>query len=241
MVTLEKERKIVEIEERCSCHGVPLKFYSPVDRKWCDLCFREEEEKNKKETTEKKIKFIDVELKNQIGEYAFDFDSKNYILPPGNTTREVIKKLSQPSQSIFNHNIKVFFHGGHRTGKTLTASLIMRSWARKKKTFYFLSLNDFKNLIFSDGFGQKKEAINKVKKSDVLVWDDVEYVRYNETLANEIKNILDYRFSLKKCLTIITSNKSPKIFSFGNFIANRLKEFYPVNFGNITYPYKQKT
>lgn len=199
-------------------------------------------------------------LEQLLGFYAYAFDETTYRPVPIKRSAAVIRHILHPNVHHFRKSLGLLFYGAAHTGKTLTALLIIRTWARLGKQVHYLTFSDLRNQLVSEGFKTKETCLHTCKNAEILIIDDIDYPRISTLLTSEVRNILHHR-SLRLGITIFITRadcstlkewkewndstapnrsqtkKAQQPRELVNIDTAKLKKFKPIPFGNLSYPY----
>ena len=101
--------------------------------------------------------------------------------------------------------IGLFFYGDVGTGKTFSSSCIANELIRANKTVVVLSVGLYINKIFREGAAAENLILNRIKKCELLIIDDLGVEKPSEFITEKIFSLIDTRYRAEKPVVITTN------------------------------------
>lgn len=165
-------------------------------------CGLEEREKAEKAIRDKAEQTrIAENRKNAFG----GSDMMNWTFKSDDKTNERITRICQRYVEMFDEMYKngkgLLFYGSVGTGKSFYAACIANALIDKGKTCYMTNFMSLINTPIED----RVKVINDLNKYNLLIIDDFSAERETEFMQENVLNVIDARYRIKKPL-IITTN-----------------------------------
>ena len=144
------------------------------------------------------------------------------------TISDACKRYVDKWPDMYKQNIGVMLYGDVGTGKTFLASCIANALAEKGVRVRMTTLPELTAPMSSNYGRERLEILDKVRRYDLLILDDVGMSKYTDTAMENAFAVINARSLVCKPL-IITTNLNPEDMKTVKDI--RLKRIYSRIFG----------